>query len=403
MKKIIILIVIFITALAQEPQELTLLLNKIENNYKIRSYQNLYRMYLHKAEAVSSFKDPVITIKPFIFPIQTRLGPQWLVVDFTQPLPYFGLLKNKSLKEELNAQLVKIKKDKNLLQLKLQARKLYYKMYEKTKLQEIIKNYLDRYVSLKNFVEINVQTGKTSLADLVTLDQLIEELQTELQTLQDEYNALQTKLNKIIEEDRTFTATVPDTLFFPEIDFPDSIDPKHPFLSSYDLEQQISEQAIKINELENKPQFFVGASYSLIGKYESPVLDRTGTDAFGVKIGFTIPMYQKKYDNIEFLEKERIEALKLQQKDTRKLFEYQIVSLNQDYEALRKKLQLYNKLKEMENSVIRLRLNELSVEKSNFNDVLKEEIKLISYDKNILFLIVKAYLIDSEVRFYSGN
>ncbi len=397
--KLLILFFLVTSTFAQEIYELQILEKKLRaENIELKSYEHLEKMFLHKSEEVKTLPNPTFATKIFLLPVETRLGPQRFSAEFTQPIPYFGLLKEQAQKEKMNAELVSIKQAQKDAYLTLALRTYFFKMYENKALQNLLREYISQYNSLLRIATENLKTDKNSLSDILRLKQLLEETETEYNTLKNNYSAWEVLLQDLIETSEEIA--LPDTLLFPELSFEARPDSENVFLQSFQTEKRLAEQEMRINSLRNKPQFSVGASYVNIGKYDNPALSNVGRDAVALKFAMNLPLYQKKYSAFDDRQMEKIQALNLQEENLRQKFSAEIASLREKYEALKQNYELLRELIRLEKTIIKLKYSDFSVGKEDFDDLLNEEIKLLNYRKKIIKLIAQAYVLQAEYNFY---
>ncbi len=400
MKRTLLFLIIFLTTTnAQSLYELQLLEKKLsDQNIELQSYEHLEKMFLHKSREVKTLPNPTFSSKIFLLPVETRLGPQRFTADFTQPLPYFGLLQAKADKEKLNAERIQRKQEQKKELLKLALRTYFFSMYESFKLQRLYEEDLKQYQALLRIARDNLEVNKNSMSDVLRLEQLIEETETKIKNLKNEYFASEVKIQDLIEDNSE--VLLPDSLPFPDISFEEMPDSTNPFIGDLLVEKKIAEQEMRINSLRNKPQFSVGASYVNIGRYENPALQNVGRDAVALKFAVNLPLYQQKYSAFDDQQMEKIGSINLLTENLLQNFTSDILALQEKYRILKQDYELTEELIRLEETVVRLKYNDFSVGKEDFDDLLEEEIKLLKYQKKLVRLTAKAYVLWAQYNFY---
>jgi len=140
------------------------------------------------------------------------------------------------------------------------------------------------------------------------------------------------------------------------------------------------EDQIKVAQIMAKPSFSVGLSYILVDERTDVELPDNGQNALLFpQIGMSIPIFQKKYramQNQATLEKERIEY---QIENKTNQLSTQLEFLIRDHLDSERRINLYRHLHDLAERSLSLLQTEFTTGKTDFEEVLRMERKLLAY------------------------
>ena len=401
---LIIFLATQINALAQPLNELLDLAK--ENNLELKILEKEYLAALEKAPQVSQLPDPEVGIGLFPLPVETRLGPQLIRVGATQMLPWKGLLKGKKDLELAKAKALYERTRARALDVFYQIKQSYYKLYEIEKSQIVIRKSIVILETLERLALTKVESGKATTADVLRVQLKTEELRQELIILEKNKINPIASINQLLNRSLQTPITTVDTLAFAVLPFDknalmETIKKNHPLLRMFELQQDISRQAITLNGLNGKPSFGVGLDYILVNKRKDADPTRNGRDIVQLRASVKIPLNRNKYDAKEREENIKITALADKKTDVFNQFMAAIEKAYADYEVAELRMNLYQKQMEITKAAIRILQTTYSVKGKNFDELLRLEKELIDYDLKILKVIVQSHLAKTNVeRFF---
>jgi cobalt-zinc-cadmium efflux system outer membrane protein len=268
-----------------------------ENNPELKAKYKEFEAAMQKIPQVSSLPDPNLSMGYFISPVETRLGPQNMRFSLTQMFPWFGMLKAQKNATTLMAEskYQAFLNTKN--QLYSQVATAYYPLYELLKLKDIEQENIKILESYKNFANAKFENGKGSLVDVLRVDIMIKEAQTNLEILTKKEPALTSWLNSILNRKYDEKIVISNDLQIMELPIEyrkDSIT-ANPILQELELKKQASEVAIEVARKQGLPKLGLGLDYVLVGKGMNNFPD-SGKDIIMPMVSVSLPIFRKKHN-----------------------------------------------------------------------------------------------------------
>lgn len=268
-----------------------------ENNPELKAKYKEFEAAMQKIPQVSSLPDPNLSMGYFISPVETRLGPQNMRFSLTQMFPWFGTLKAQKNAATLMAEskYQAFLNAKN--QLYSQVATAYYPLYELLKLKDIEQENIKILESYKNIANAKFENGKGSLVDVLRVDIMIKDAQTNLAILTKKEPALTSWLNSILNRKYNEKIVISKDLQIMELPMEyrkDSIT-TNPILQELELKKQASEVAIEVARKQGLPKLGLGLDYVLVGKGMNNFPD-SGKDIIMPMVSVSLPIFRKKYN-----------------------------------------------------------------------------------------------------------
>ncbi|MDD2985517.1 TolC family protein [Flavobacterium sp.] len=268
-----------------------------ENNPELKAKYKEFEAAMQKIPQVSSLPDPNLSMGYFISPVETRLGPQNMRFSLTQMFPWFGTLKAQKNAATLMAEskYQAFLNAKN--QLYSQVATAYYPLYELLKLKDIEQENIKILESYKNIANAKFENGKGSLVDVLRVDIMIKDAQTNLDILTKKEPALTSWLNSILNRKYNEKIVISKDLQIMELPMEyrkDSIT-TNPILQELELKKQASEVAIEVARKQGLPKLGLGLDYVLVGKGMNNFPD-SGKDIIMPMVSVSLPIFRKRYN-----------------------------------------------------------------------------------------------------------
>ena len=268
-----------------------------ENNPELKAKYKEFEAAMQKIPQVSSLPDPNLSMGYFISPVETRLGPQNMRFSLTQMFPWFGALKAQKNAATLMAEskYQAFLNAKN--QLYSQVATAYYPLYELLKLKDIEQENIKILESYKNIANAKFENGKGSLVDVLRVDIMIKDAQTNLEILNKKEPALTSWFNSILNrkyDEKIVVSKKIETIELPIEYRKDSI-ATNPILQELELKKQASEATIEVARKQGLPKLGVGLDYVFVGNGMNNFPD-SGKDVIMPMVTVSLPIFRKKYD-----------------------------------------------------------------------------------------------------------
>jgi cobalt-zinc-cadmium efflux system outer membrane protein len=268
-----------------------------ENNPELKAKYKEFEAAMQRIPQVSSLPDPNLSMGYFISPVETRLGPQNMRFSLSQMFPWFGTLKAQKNASTLMAE----SKYQGFLntknQLYSQVATAYYPLYELLKLKDIEQENIKILESYKNIANAKFENGKGSLVDVLRVDIMLKDAQTNLEILTKKEPALTSWFNSILNrkyDEKIIVSKELEILELPIEYRKDSII-TNPVLQELELKKQASEVAIEVARKQGLPKLGLGLDYVLVGKGMNNFPD-SGKDIIMPMVTFSLPIFRKKYN-----------------------------------------------------------------------------------------------------------
>ena len=267
-----------------------------DNNPELKAKYKEFEASLQKLPQVSSLPDPNLSLGYFISPVETRVGPQNMKFSLTQMFPWFGTLK---AQKDVAALLADSKyqaflNTKN--QLFSQVAAVYYPLYELQNLKIIEQENIKILESYQKIASTKFENGKGNLVDILRVDIMIKDAQTNLEILNKKEPALTSWFNSILNRKYNEQVVVLKEIEVVELPLQyrkDSIS-QNPLLIELDLKKQASNAAVEVARKQGLPKLGVGVDYVIVDKGMNNSTD-SGKDVIMPMVTLSLPIFRKKY------------------------------------------------------------------------------------------------------------
>lgn len=355
-----------------------------ENNPGLQAKYKEFEAALQKSPQVSTLPDPSISFGYFISPVETRVGPQIAKFSLTQMLPWFGTLKAQgdaaALMADAKYQVFLDYRNK----LFYQVAASYYPLYEIKKLKLIEQENINILQTYKNIAYSRFENGAGSMVDVLRVDIMLKDAETNLNILNMKEKPLLTTFNKLLNREENVEVLVNDSL---ELEIPpsnfskDSLLSYNPVLKELDLKIKASEANKYAAYKQGLPKLGIGLDYVIVGKRTDITMPENGKDVLMPMITVSIPIFRAKYD-ASIKEAQIMKESYLLQKDeyTNSLissYETSLFDVRQHQELLK----LYGQQILESNQILNLLFTAYSNTGKDFEEVLRIQQQLLKYEK----------------------
>jgi len=361
-----------------------------------------YQAALERAPQVSQLPNPEVGVGGFPLPVETRLGPQLLRLGATQGFPWPGTLPGRAELENTKARALYEQIAARALELRYELEQAYYQLYAIEKRQDILRRNLPLLESLEATALAKVESGKGSTADVLRVQIRREELQQELAILEREALKPLATINRLLQRRPATKIEVVDELGPAQLPFRQdsllaAIRRTHPKLRQLSWQQEAARQALRLNELDGKPSFGLGADYIFVGPRNDANLNANGRDIVQLRASVSLPIYREKFEAKAREEQLKIAALDNRKQDLNQRFEATIAQAYADFETARLRLELYERQRRLTQSAIAILQEAYSTKGRSFDELLRLESQLIEYDLKRLDAVVAGYLAVAKI------
>jgi outer membrane protein TolC len=375
-----------------------------ENNPELKAKYKEFEAAMQKIPQVSSLPDPNLSMGYFISPVETRLGPQNMRFSLSQMFPWFGTLKAQKNAATLMAEskYQAFLNAKN--QLYSQVATAYYPLYELLKLKDIEQENIKILESYKNIANAKFENGKGSLVDVLRVDIMIKDAQTNLDILTKKEPALTSWFNSILNRKYNEKIVISKDLQIMELPMEyrkDSIT-TNPILQELELKKQASEVAIEVARKQGLPKLGLGLDYVLVGKGMNNFPD-SGKDIIMPMVSVSLPIFRKKYNAATKEAKLMQESFSFQKEAYENKLNGTYYKLVFELEKERDLLKLYEGQVITLSKSLSLLFAYYSNANKDFEEVLRMQQELLKYQKMQLSSISTFYIKLAELDYLTAK
>lgn len=366
-----------------------------DNNSNLKAKFAAFEASLQRVTQAQSLPDPTLSFGYFVLPIETRVGPQKARIGLTQMFPWFGTLRSagnaQALEAEAKYQEFQHAKDELYWQIKT----AWYPMWEinqNIRLQEENKKILESY---KQIATTQYKNGKGTMVDILRVDLMLDNIQTEIQLLEDLIPTLSVQFNRLLNQADSAEIQISDTLEATLVSKNlqlDSFLTDHPLLNAFDLRLEAAKEMEDLSLKQGLPKFGVGVDYIFVGQRTDMVVPNNGKNALMPMISMTLPIYRAKYSAAT--REAQINQIVLSESKT--TMENMLISKYEqawyDYSQAQQKYVLYESQIEKTKQIIALLESAYSNSGKDFEEILRMQQELIKYKMAIVTSIKNTHV-----------
>lgn len=319
---IVFFILGFIPSLTIHSQELEFLIEEaLASNPEIEKITLQYSIASEKINELNTVPKTEFSVGYFVSEPETRTGAQKFRVSAKQMLPWFGTITSRqnyagSLAEAKFEDIVIAKR-----KLITSISNTYYNLYANQAKQKVIAENIKLLKTYETLALSSLEAGKSAAVDVLKLQMRQNELQQIKDVLNQQWEAEQTNLNKLLNRPNDVLVDVVSELGLPSEDFEVNTDKLnlHPELLKYDKLYHSVEKAEMVNQKESSPMIGFGLDYINVEERTDMDFSDNGKDVLMPMISVSIPIFKKNYKSVtkqNVLQQEEILAEKQERLNT---------------------------------------------------------------------------------------
>ncbi len=384
-----------------------------EQNPGLKASYLEFEAALEQVEQANSLPELNFSFGYFISPVETRVGPQRAKFSISQMFPWFGTLKSQGDAATLlaEARYQEFLDRRNRLYFELAQ--AYYPLYELDQLVRIQTANLEILDSYKSIANRQFANGRGSMVDVLRVDLLINETNTQIEILEQKRKPLTAAFNNLLNKPDSAVVLLPDTLV---VDMQvatsgkDSIaSGSHPKVESFRLRTNAMQQKGESAARQAMPRFGVGIDYVLIDRRgdlsaaEGAALENNGRNALMPMVNMSIPLFNSRYSSA------RKEA-EIMQEVYRQKEEEAINSLETGYEKVwfemiqsQRLFVLYGDQMAETQQVLNLLFSAYSNEGNDFEELLRVQQRLLNYEMMRVSALVQYKVAEAELNYITAK
>ena len=344
-----------------------------ENNPLLKAKHAEFQASVQRVAQVNSLPNPTVSFGFLLSPAIPHPGNQKAGIGIQQMFPWFGTLKTSGSVYELQSEALYHEFIDAKNELYMNVKSAWYPLYEVNR--EILLQIENRKVlmSYKQLATTGFKVGKNSMVDVIRVDIMIENTDTEIKLLEEKIKPLTIAFKNLLNKEDTLAINVDNNIGLVEIPLNyrrDSLLASNPTLQSLDLKHQAAQASEALAGKQGLPSFGVGVDYGFMPDGKNMIMPM---------VSVSLPIYRKKYKAFTKeaqLNQKVIEYYKSDFKNTL-ISNYELTWY--ELESSKQQLLLYQKQIEKSKIVITLLEKEFSNTGENFVEILRMHQELINY------------------------
>jgi len=407
MKRIFVIIIMFSTSLVTHAQTLEEYFTiAAENNPGLQAKYLNFEAAMQQVSQYSSLPDPSLSFAYFISPVETRVGPQLARFSLSQMFPWFGTLKE----QESTAALMAESMYKDFLdarnKLYYQVAAAYYPLYELERFKSIETENISILSSYKEIASIKFENGESSMVDVLRVDIMLNDAQSNLQILKQQERPLVSSLNSLLNRpgnDSIILNVIPTVVDLADAYRRDSILELNPLLAGLDLKIEASKARERAATKQGLPKLGLGLDYIIVGDRPDVELADNGQDAFAAMVSVSIPLFRAKYKDAQVSAQLMQESYALQKEDlsNKLLSNYDITWFELQKQA--EFISLYNQQIQESQQSLNLLFSSYGNSGKDFEEVLRMQQQLLKYEKLKASALVNYHIALAKIEYITAK
>jgi|SRR5690554_4293854 len=344
-----------------------------ENNPFLKAKYAEFQAAVQRVAQVNSLPNPSISFRYLISPTVPHEGTEKAGIGIQQAIPWFGTLKTSGSVYELQSEALYHEFMDARNELFMKVKSAWYPLYEVNREILLLKENRKILLSYKQLATTGLKVGKNGMSDVIRVDIMIENTDTEIKLLEDKIKPLTVHFNRLLNKEDSSILEIDESIELADIPLNyrrDSLLLNNPILQSLDFKYQSAQASELLARKEGSPGFGVGVDYSFMPKVRNMIMPM---------VSITLPIYRKQYKASAKAAQLNQDAIEFYKRD----FENTLISEYEMtwYELERSKEQysLYQKQIEKSKMVISLLEKEYSNSGENFVEILRMQQELIKY------------------------
>lgn len=379
----------------------------LKNSPAIKAQGLAYEASMQKIPQVRSWADPQVNASLFINPMMLPMGNQIGNLSVMQMLPR---------KNEFNIResLATGQADLNLKEGRILANDLiyqvttaWYALVANREMQALQQRNMDLLADIKTLAEAQFRQGNASMTDVLRVDVVKDDIQTNLEILADEQSTREKQFNLLLNQDPGTSLKYPDTLEALNAELlPVTTFDGHPQAALLDQRSEVANAIIESTNLSRKPVFGVGLQYTPLYRRKNASFElppNTGRDMIMPMATVSIPIWRKQYDaavreqhiaQTQFAEQK--EALFLELRKDEEELGYQL-------EKTRANLLKRDRQYATTRQILDLLMSEYQNGSGTMEELLRVEQQLLNYRLEQIELKMNYYQLEAKRNMLYGN
>ncbi|UCD57206.1 MAG: TolC family protein [Candidatus Hydrogenedentota bacterium] len=273
-------------------------------NPAIGESEHRWRAALQRVPQATTLPDPEFAISQFIHKPETRVGPQDTLLSISQKFPWFGKLDARGEMALRDALAAAEQYQAQIREIVAAVKRAYYDLAYLDEAIRITRQDRELLEHFEEIAETRYATGKGIQQAVVKIQAEITRDDDRLYLLTQQRESIAANLNSLM--DRSPHEPIPSLVKLSVVPVDTDLEQlyakgrvnRHELKAAQYIVEK-SDQAIRLAKKEFLPDFTIGFNYIFVddrkdalGKLEPP--EDNGRDAYGIALGFNIPLWEGK-------------------------------------------------------------------------------------------------------------
>ena len=376
----------------------------LENNPALQAKYKEFEAAMQRVTQVKGLPDPTLSISAFGRMTETRVGPQVARFSLSQMFPWFGTLKVQGEATTLMAEAAFERFIDEQNKLRFQVARAYYPLVELEEILSIQRENLDILKSWKTLATSKYEHGKTSLADVLRIELMIQDMETEILLLEEMKRPLASSFNQLLNRPDSMEVHISpfDAVNVPvyaeEVSWDD-----HPLLKELTLKKQSNEKQFTMIEKQSMPKLGVGLDYIIVAERSDMNVPGNGQDAIMPMVSITLPVFRKKYQAALKENELQTERIDLMAQGTRNDLNASFENVKYEVRREIELLDLYERQIEETKRIQSLLVVEFGNSGKDLVELLRIQLQLLNYQKQEIKSKTKLFTALAQMDYIQGR
>jgi outer membrane protein, heavy metal efflux system len=376
-----------------------------QNNPGLKASYAEYEAALQRIAQARGLPNPTFRVSAFGEMVETRVGQQMASLSIEQDFPWFGTLKARGDEAALMAEasLKRFQEARN--ELFYRVKSAYYPIYEVDQLVKLQTENLSILETYKSLSTVRFQNGKAPMVDVVRINIVIDQIQTQIRILEGKRGALETTFNALLNREDEEPIVVPDTVMMPEVSpeiWEDSLQ-NNPRLSAKERMTEAATARELIARKESMPAIGLGFSYIAINRRPDMDFQGNGKDAYMPMFSVSLPIYRKKYRSA-ISEAQFTQAYyKSSKEDEMNKLKGDFAMAKFEIENGKEQYRMFHHHIDLTQQAIRLLLSAVENSGQDFEEVLRMQQELLTYQSERVKVVAATWIAVAKLEYLTAS
>lgn len=389
--QIIVFIAFTLVSGIAQSQTLDSLLHAVSlNNKELKAIALEYEAILTSKDQVSQLANPQVGAGIPILRPETRLGPQMVMVSAQQMFPWFGTLDSK---EKVVISMSKAKYEEVSaikLELFFQVKSSYYLLAFLNEKKKTLEESKTIYETMESIAMAKVESGESSVADVLRIQLRINDLKAALQKVENETLPLEAKINQLTNASFDNKIEVTDlptdlVLDYNLEKYRTQIEQHHPLINKINYQIESSQNKVAVSQKVNLPSFGLGLDYSLVNPRIDANPEGNGRDILVPKVMLSIPIYRKSLNSVIRQEALNQQAFEYRKENLVDEMTYKLTAYKKDYDNALLEKELMREQMDKTEAVYSILIADYSASGSKFDELLDTQNSLLQFEIGAIY------------------